>query len=351
MSRDLDLLGCFEEQLAGVAQEPTASPHARPPFDLTVFDRIALGYSGGKDSLAALLHVIELGYPKDRIVLHHHDVDGNGASSLFDYPVTRDYVRKVADHLGIRVLFSWREGGLEKEALRENCGVQPVTFTRLDGTSVTMGGERSKANTRLKFPQVTSDLRLRYCSSVAKIDVFARLLVNDPAYSDGKTLVITGERAEESANRARYASFEPHRCDNRNGRVPRWIDHWRNVLHWREQDVWAIIKRHRITPHVAYFLGMSRASCFRCVFLGPDGWATNRAMDPDGFEKMAQYEERFGVTIHRTRSLREQADRGKNLATDPYWVKQAMSKEFTAPIVMDPWVLPKGAYGANEGPT
>lgn len=351
MSRDLDLLEGFLQQFASEVVEERTTPLPAVPLDLSVYDRAALFFSGGKDSLAAVLHLIELGYPRERILLHHHDVDGEGDSNLMDWPCTRDYCQKVADHLGVRLLFSHRVGGFEGELLRENCGAKPVTFTRLDGKKVTMEADRSKPNTRLKFPQVSASLVTRWCSSHLKIEIGDRLLVNDPAYAEGKTLVITGERAQESANRATYAHFEPHRRDNRNGRIPRWIDHWRNVLHWREEDVWSIIKRHRLTPHPAYNCGFSRASCQRCVFLGPDGWATNRAIDPEGFEKVASYEERFGLTIHRTRSVREQADRGTNLATDPYWVKQAMSKEFTAPIVMDPWVLPKGAYGANEGPT
>ena len=43
--------------------------------DLAVYDRILVAFSGGKDSLAALLHLLELGVDPARIELHHHDVD------------------------------------------------------------------------------------------------------------------------------------------------------------------------------------------------------------------------------------------------------------------------------------
>lgn len=51
-------------------------PSAAP--DLASYDRIALAFSAGKDSLACLLHLLGRGLPASRIELHHHDVDGGG---------------------------------------------------------------------------------------------------------------------------------------------------------------------------------------------------------------------------------------------------------------------------------
>ena len=34
-------------------------------------DRVLVAFSGGKDSLAALLHLLDLGVAPDRIELHH----------------------------------------------------------------------------------------------------------------------------------------------------------------------------------------------------------------------------------------------------------------------------------------
>lgn len=69
------------------------------------------------------------------------------------------------------------------------------------------------------------------------------------------------------------------------------------------------------------------------------------------FEKVASYEQEFGLTIQRGRSIRESADR----ATEPYQFDEsmaqlAMSREYTAPVVVSPWELPAGAFGESVGP-
>lgn len=351
----------FEALLGTVAHHQPRNAYELPAFsipenqfipNLSDYDQILIGMSGGKDSVACLLLLLELGVPKDKIELHHHNIDGAPSEANFmDWPVTHAYVEALGRDLGIKTLFSWREGGFLREMLRENCGTAPVTFTRGDGSVVSMGGERSKASTRRMFPQVTANLAQRWCSGALKVDVMARLLVNDPRFTNGKTLVVTGERAEESSNRAHYAQFEPDRSDNRNGRVPRWIDHWRAVHQWPEAMVWSLIKKFFIRPHPAYQVGMGRTSCARCIFGSKNQWATLRDIDPDGFKRIADYESEFGKTIHRSLSVNEQADQGTCYPDAHQWAPIALSKEYRLPIFMDPWVLPAGAFGESCGPT
>jgi tRNA(Ile)-lysidine synthase TilS/MesJ len=47
--------------------------------DLNSYDVIVVAFSGGKDSIACVLHLLELGGPRERIELWHHDVDGREA--------------------------------------------------------------------------------------------------------------------------------------------------------------------------------------------------------------------------------------------------------------------------------
>lgn len=357
MSKDLDIFGPLVEGTAPLMTAALAQFGASPTShqfipDLDEYERIVVFHSGGKDSMACLLFLLDQGVPRSRIEIHHHDIDGReGGSSLMDWPVTRSYIEVMGCELGIPVFFSWKQGGFEREMLRDNCGTAPITFTRGDGTLVTMGGERSKANTRRKFPQVSASLQVRWCSGVLKIDVASRLLVNDPRFTEGKTLVITGERAEESANRAGYAVFEPDRSDNRLGRTPRWIDHWRPVHAWKECEVWALIEKHRINPHPAYHVGFGRASCMNCIFGSSNQWATIREIAPIHFARIAAYEKEFGTTIHRKLSVNEQADRGTCHPTAHQWKEVALSTEYTPSFFIDPWVLPAGAYGESCGPT
>ena len=354
MSKDFDIFGPLVEGLA-LPDAPAGDleGHAGVQFipDLDEYERVIIFSSGGKDSLACVLYLLDLGLPRSKMELHHHDVDGREGSHLMDWPVTRSYNEVMGRELGIPVFFSWKQGGFEREMLRENCGTAPITFTRGDGTLVTMGGERSKNSTRRKFPQVSASLATRWCSSSLKIEVGSRLLINDPRFTIGKTLVITGERAEESANRAKYAVFEPDRSDNRLGRTPRWIDHWRPVHAWKEAEVWRLIEKHKVNPHPAYHVGFGRASCLACVFGSKNQWATIRDIAPTQFALVANYEKEFATTIHRKYSVIEQADRGTCHSTAHEWKHVAMSDEYTLPFFVDPWVLPAGAYGESCGPT
>ena len=209
--------------LEGLGQPtlPTA-----PGPDLASYDRILVMICG-KDSLACLLHLLDLGVDKRKIELHHNSVDGGfladgtAESTLYDWPCTHDYIRALGEAFGLPVFYSHRERGIEGEMLRENSGSAPIVYQRLDGDLVRLNSDKSKPNTRLKFPQVSASLITRWCSSIAKISVAERMLIHDERFRGTRTLVVTGERAEESANRARYAAFEPHRADNRGGRVPR----------------------------------------------------------------------------------------------------------------------------------
>jgi 3'-phosphoadenosine 5'-phosphosulfate sulfotransferase (PAPS reductase)/FAD synthetase len=340
-------------QIADINFASSHTPvHAALPVTpvLSDYDRIVVFFSGGKDSVACVLKLIEMGVDRSKVELHHHDVDGREGSTLMDWPVTRSYVQAAGDALGMKVFFSWKVGGFEGEMLRHNSGTQPVTFTRGDGTLVTTGGDRSKNNTRRKFPQVSASLQSRWCSSVVKIEVGDRLINNDERFLIGKTLVVTGERAEESAGRAKYATFEPHRRDNRNGRKGRWVDHWRPVHGMKEEQIWNMIERHRVFAHPAYWVGLGRASCKNCIFGSAKQWATMSAHAPENFKQIADYEVEFGYTIHRTKSVVEQAASAKPYPTAAQWMPLAMSGHFDFPFFMDKWEQPAGAYGESCGP-
>jgi hypothetical protein len=246
---------------------------------------------------------------------------------------------------------SWKMGGFEGEMTRRDARTAPIAFESETGQVVQTGGTLGDPSTRMMFPQVTADLRMRWCSAYLKIDVGARLLNNEPRFQSGKTLVVTGERAAESAARSKYRTFEAHRCDNRDGqRNKRWIDHWRPVHRFDDHAVWALIERHRINPHPAYHLGWGRTSCLSCIFGSANQWATIRRHMPEKFSAIRQYEHDFGKTIHRTLSVDQLADRGVPYDCDPVWLSLAMSDCFDAPVVIDPWCLPKGAFGESHGP-
>ncbi|MEG3178809.1 phosphoadenosine phosphosulfate reductase family protein [Sphingomonas sp. RB3P16] len=284
-----------------------------------------MAFSGGKDSLAALVRLLSLGVPAHAIELHHHDVDGHGPTFM-DWPCTPAYVRAIADHFGIALYVLWREGGFARELARDDAPTAPIAFET--PTGIGRAGGSGPAGTRGIFPQTSPDLRVRWCS---------------PA------LVITGERAEESPSRARYATLEPHRTST----LARAVDHWRPVHDWTERLIWAAIAQARIRPHPAYVLGWGRLSCRACIFGSPDQWATLRLVFPATFRRVAAREAASGKTIHRSLTVTQHADRGTAFPAatlHPDEWAQADDPVWRLSILTDRWTLPASAFGDHAGP-
>lgn len=317
------------------------------------YDKILISYSGGKDSLACILYLLEQGVSKDRIELWHQDVDGAPDDLAFiDWPVTENYVRVTGQALGLKVEFQWRQEGFLGELLREDRRTNDVEFT-LGDEVIHLPTRGGKCSTRRKFPAKSADLSRRWCSAYLKIDVFRRAVNNHPAFQKGKILVITGERWEESAARSKYLPTELHPC-NTQKRIVHW---WRSVVEWDEAKIWEIIERHGITPHPAYVLGWNRTSCFGCIFSTPDLWAMMREIAPDRFNLLVEMEHELGFTVDNKCTLTEMADKGKSRVPKAKEaseiVQQALQGTFSLDdFWQDKWELPAGAFrGAEGGPT
>lgn len=389
-----------------------------PGFSLGLYDRIIVYFSGGKDSLACLLWIIQEFNAQDlwgvvELEVWHHDVDGCTSEEevgLFDWPCTPDYCRKVVQHCSdlvgypIPLYFSWIEGGLEREMFRQDAPKARTFFESPDGLFYA-GGNSKKTGTRMRYPQQSPDLTVRWCSPAAKINVADIAINNQPRFLQGRTLTISGERAEESGQRSRYEILEPDRTDSVRGLIEslearerkerddksfrytreqrqeliltyrdsplfwanrkfRWVDRARLVKSWTEAQVWDIIQHYGINPHPAYRLGWGRTSCMTCIFGSDRMWATLREIAPAWFYRHVNNEQLFESTIARPRknivgfdwykSLEARADRAEPYSPlDPEVVTQALSREYYLPIYLPPdkWQMPMGAFGENNGPT
>jgi len=151
------------------------------------YDLIIVAFSGGKDSLACILNLLDLGIPKHKIELWHHLIDGVDGDFM-DWKVTRSYVTTVARALGLPVYFSWREGGYLGEVLKENSMSKAILFETPTGVS---RYEPTRANvaTRRMFPMLSNDMNRRFCTSTLKIDV-GRIAISHQAreYKDQENL-------------------------------------------------------------------------------------------------------------------------------------------------------------------
>jgi len=256
--------------------------------------------------------------------------------------------------MGMPLYWQWREGGLSRELYRDNTVPAPVHFQHatVSGVLPTVNGH---PNTRRKFPAQTANLMTRWCSGAVKIDPLARAITHETRWQGTSSVprrlvLITGERAQESANRAKYATMQPHKTSTRT----RHVTQYRPVLRWSEEKIWETLRIHNIRPHPAYIAGFSRTSCKTCIFLTDTLWARLRIIDPRVFETMAQAEEDLGWTIAHGRSLRTRLDEFPNADLSPEQAEAAhwaLDPETFPGIAWD-WPsgwFPSGAFQGNAG--
>ncbi len=328
-------------------------PEYAPEIDVKGYDHIIVCFSGGKDSIACVLHLLDLGIDRSRIELWHHDIDGNEGSTLMDWPFMRDYVRKFAEAMNMPVYYSWLEGGFEGEMLKQNAFSKSHKIETPDGLiTLDRDHRRAKRTTRMRFPQQSASLTTRWCSSALKVDVGRRSLNNQSRFDGKRVLFITGERREESPNRAKYSQLEEHACDRRRGRKARVVDAWRPVLDWDEQQVWDALERHQVRSPVPYRLGWPRSSCRMCIFNDDTIWATINRYYLEPCNLIAGYEAQFGCTISRTqRTVKEIAQCSQSLEiSDKEALRQSYCKDYYLEIFIrsDQWASPPGAFKSNR---
>jgi len=353
----------FGKILPAAASSRAASfPHGKTgghPVDPRRFDRIVVAYSGGKDSLACVLHLLDFGVPRSKIELWHHRIDPPGRPFM-DWPCTTEFCRAVGRALDFPLYVSYREGGFGREMLRDEDPPGGVSYEDPEGEHFLSGGDKP-LTTRMKFPQVGAITAGRWCSAILKIDVASRIFSNDPRYAAGRFLFVTGERAEEGGRRKHYPETEPYR--GKEATRDREILHWHPVLRWKEDRVWDIAKEHGVVPHPAYRLGWGRLSCMACIFGDPNQFASVREVSPEVFRKIAAYEKRFGTTIkreskapHRPLPIGAYADTGESFVPEggEALVRRALSEgPWSGRVVVRPsdWRLPAGAFKKGGGPT
>lgn len=323
-------------------------------YEIDRYDKIIVSLSGGKDSIAMLLYLIEQGVAPDRIEAWHQAVDGmhDTHTSFMDWPSTEGYVRELCNHLRVRLSWQWRAFGFKGEMFRENSRSHDIFYRNDEELLVySLPTTRGDLSTRRKWPMKTASLKFRYCSSSLKIDPARRVMSNRPDLKGSerkqiKILWLTGERRQESPARARYAQVEHHPANSKS----RIVHHYRPVIDWKEEDVWTVMERHRILPHPAYHLGLPRLSCRSCIFFSPSHWASLNDIDPKVTAMLHDIEKDLNFTIDNKFSIPELIAMGRSKVNDSnrFWIPKAVS-QWRDPVVTDNWQLPAGAFSGEGG--
>lgn len=283
---------------------------------LEEYDLIVVLISGGKDSVACYLKLLELGVPKERIEFWHHDIDGGHPSRRMDWKCTQNYVKALADAEGIKLRVSYRVNGFFGELYRIGAS-EPIEWIDPDTGEVRqcklssnylkckelkeqateeMEELLKKYGYRMKFPAKTGDLSRRWCSAYLKICVADTVVSNLDRL--GELEELGGKRhkfpAKGGTHSGRWcsgnlkaavqdsvtANLEETKRDkkilivsgerrgesagrskynemeihrtNAEAKAHRIVHQWRCCIDYSEKDVWELLKRHHINPHPCY---------------------------------------------------------------------------------------------------
>ena len=318
--------------------------------NINSYDKIIISYSGGKDSDACVLYLMDYIKDKSKIELWHQCVDGRGKThkEFFDWQSTDGYVEAFAKMLGLTLSYQWREFGFYGEMFRKDEPTHAVRYI-MDGKEYVIETKNKINNTRLKFPAKSADLNSRWCSAYLKIDAASRVLANRFQTSKDNQmniLFVTGERREESTGRSKYLNVENHRTNSQT----RHVDHFRPVIEWNEKKVWDILKSNNIQPHPAYEVGFPRLSCRSCIFFSPDHWALLKTVQPDVIKMLDKVEKEIGFKLDNKFTIPEMVALGKTNLTDR--AKSFIPKlitEWSGSVESNNWELPIGAFHTGGG--
>lgn len=336
---------------------------------LEEYDLIVVLISGGKDSVACYLKLIELGVPKEKIEFWHHDIDGGHPTRRMDWKCTQNYVKALADAEGVKLRVSYRVNGFFGELYRIGAS-EPIEWIDPDTGEIRqcklssnylkcrelkeqateeMEELLKQYGYRMKFLAKTGDLSRRWCSAYLKICVADTVVSNLDRL--GELEELGGKRhkfpAKGGTHSGRWcsgnlkaavqdsvtANLEETKHDkkilivsgerrgesagrskynemeihrtNATAKAHRVVHQWRCCIDYSEKDVWELLKRHHINPHPCYRIGWNRCSCMMCIFSTPRLFAGVKELFPDAYASLRHDEEVLGFTLDNKKNLDE----------------------------------------------
>lgn len=336
---------------------------------LEEYDLIVVLISGGKDSVACYLKLIELGVPKEKIEFWHHDIDGGHPTRRMDWKCTQNYVKALADAEGVKLRVSYRVNGFFGELYRIGAS-EPIEWIDPDTGEIKqcklssnylkcrelkeqateeMEELLKQYGYRMKFPAKTGDLSRRWCSAYLKICVADTVVSNLDRL--GELEELGGKRhkfpAKGGTHSGRWcsgnlkaavqdsvtANLEETKHDkkilivsgerrgesagrskynemeihrtNATAKAHRIVHQWRCCIDYSEKDVWELLKRHHINPHPCYRIGWNRCSYMMCIFSTPRLFAGVKELFPDDYASLRHDEEVLGFTLDNKKNLDE----------------------------------------------
>ena len=211
---------------------------------------VAVGVSGGKDSCAAAISVVEhlraVGH-KGPIVLVHADLGDVDPALNVEWDDSLPTCERLAAFLGVELIVTRRKaGGMMKRWLKR---WQNNVQRYADLSCV-----------KIILPWSTPSMR--FCTSELKSAPIAAELVR--RFPGRRIISACGVRREESKQRSQaLTSHENNRLFNKRTKTS-GID-WNPIAAWSTSDVFAFCAACGFQMHEGYGLGMGRISCRFCI--------------------------------------------------------------------------------------
>ncbi|ASE83564.1 TPA: phosphoadenosine phosphosulfate reductase family protein [Citrobacter koseri] len=222
-------------------------------------------HSGGKDSQAMLIKLLEIVPTTQLIVVH-------ASLGVIEWPGALELAEKQAKDAGL-----------------------PFIVARASKTFFDMV-ERRFAN-RPEVPSWPS-ASTRQCTSDLKRGPIQREVRRYAKANGFKTIVnCLGLRAQESPGRAKRQIFSKMGISNS---VNTWYE-WLPVHELLTDEVFTSIRLAGQEPHYAYALGNERLSCVFCIMASRNDMANGARHNPPLLEEYAELEVKTGYTMHMSR--------------------------------------------------
>jgi 3'-phosphoadenosine 5'-phosphosulfate sulfotransferase (PAPS reductase)/FAD synthetase len=267
---------------------------------------VAVGISGGKDSMACALavkeHLDDVGYTGPRVLVH-------ASLGAIEWPGVIEQCETLARHLGWELLIVRRNGGglIERWQSRWESSIRRYAALEI-----------------MKIILPFSTAQWRFCTGEMKQQpIFSALRKRFPQHD---ILNVTGIRHQESASRSRMPISQPIPQLSTKGRT---AVAWNAIATWLLPDVFEYIRRSELPLHHAYTqYGSSRLSCSFCIMSSIDDMraAASCEANQQAYRSIVELEAESSFSFQRNRwlgdvaphlltsDLRDKLERAKEIA-------------------------------------
>jgi 3'-phosphoadenosine 5'-phosphosulfate sulfotransferase (PAPS reductase)/FAD synthetase len=236
----------IEHNVGRIGRFVTSAPEVDALLDADAV--VAIGVSGGKDSVACALavarHLDLIGHTGPRVLVH-------ADLGRVEWKDSAPTCERLAAHLGWELL-----------TVRRQAGDMLARWQKRWENNVTRYRELSCV--RLILPWSTPSMR--FCTSELKTAVITSALKK--RYPQHDVVNVTGVRRQESSARSKMPVVAPLAALTR--RNHRGVT-WNAIIEWPVEDVFAEIADAGLALHEAYTrYGASRVSCAFCIMSSLD---------------------------------------------------------------------------------